>query len=220
MDLGNRLLELRKHSGMSQEEVAEKLNVSRQTVSKWETGLSTPDFDKIAPLCNLYGISTNELLGITFVAKESEDKTRSNKLKKTIGLVGGIFLYFLALIEIIVLSDYVPDEFVIGGFFLIIAVATCLIIFSSIMYSHTKTEKVVVERHGEIKKQLTFEEKRFKAIEKIISTIVLVIYLFVSFTTMAWHITWIIWIIYVLIMEIVKLIFLLNGKEVDNDEED
>ena len=62
MDIGEKLFELRKGKGLSQEEVAEKLNVTRQTVSKWETNQSTPDFDKIMPICELYGITTEELL--------------------------------------------------------------------------------------------------------------------------------------------------------------
>ena len=62
MSLGERLLDLRKKKGLSQEEIAGLLDVSRQTVSKWETDQSTPDFDKIIPICNLYEIDANELL--------------------------------------------------------------------------------------------------------------------------------------------------------------
>ena len=62
MDIGEKLFELRKDKNMTQDYVAEKLNVSRQSVSKWETNQSTPDFDKIVPLCELYEISPNELL--------------------------------------------------------------------------------------------------------------------------------------------------------------
>ena len=62
MNLGEKLFELRKKKNLTQDEVAEKLNVTRQTVSKWETNQSTPDFDKIIPLCELYEISTDELL--------------------------------------------------------------------------------------------------------------------------------------------------------------
>ena len=62
MTLGNRLYEMRKEKGLSQEKTAEVLGVTRQTISKWETDQSTPDFDKILPLCELYGISTEELL--------------------------------------------------------------------------------------------------------------------------------------------------------------
>lgn len=54
MNLGQRLIELRKAKHLSQEEVAEKLNVTRQTISKWETNQSSPEFDKILPLCELF----------------------------------------------------------------------------------------------------------------------------------------------------------------------
>ena len=62
MSLGERLLELRNDKHLSQEEVADKLNVTRQTISKWETDQSTPDFDKIVPLCELYEITADQLL--------------------------------------------------------------------------------------------------------------------------------------------------------------
>ena len=62
MNFGEKLYELRKEKKLSQEEVADKLNVTRQTVSKWETNQSTPDFDKVLPLCELFGISADELL--------------------------------------------------------------------------------------------------------------------------------------------------------------
>lgn len=74
MNIGEKLFELRKNKNLSQEEVAEKLNVTRQTVSKWETNQSTPDFDKIIPLCELFEISTDELLR----GKKSESRAEEN----------------------------------------------------------------------------------------------------------------------------------------------
>ena len=47
MEFGNRLYELRKQKGLSQEELANRLDVTRQTISKWELGDSTPDMDKL-----------------------------------------------------------------------------------------------------------------------------------------------------------------------------
>lgn len=47
MEFGNRLYELRKQKGLSQEELANRLDVTRQTVSKWELGDSTPDMDSV-----------------------------------------------------------------------------------------------------------------------------------------------------------------------------
>lgn len=62
MILADKILNLRKKNGMSQEELAEKLQVSRQSVSKWESGASIPDINKILDLARLFGVSTDYLL--------------------------------------------------------------------------------------------------------------------------------------------------------------
>ena len=79
MDIGKKLFELRKAKNLSQEEVAEKLNVTRQTVSKWETNQSTPDFDKIVPLCELFEIGTEELLTGKKAEKTSYQEEQKEK---------------------------------------------------------------------------------------------------------------------------------------------
>lgn len=55
-------MQLRKKNGWSQEELAEKLNLSRQSVSKWESGASIPDIDRIIAMSGLFGVSTDYLL--------------------------------------------------------------------------------------------------------------------------------------------------------------
>ena len=62
MDLGNALYRARKKSGLSQEAVAEKLGVSRQTISKWETDETLPDIRQAKRLAVLYGLSLDELI--------------------------------------------------------------------------------------------------------------------------------------------------------------
>lgn len=62
MKFGDKLCKLRKKEGLSQEELGEKLNVTRQTVSKWELGQSKPDTDKLIELCNLLGVNVNDLM--------------------------------------------------------------------------------------------------------------------------------------------------------------
>jgi len=62
MSLGERLLYLRKKAGLSQEDVAEKLNVSRQTVSKWETNQTVPELIKAKLLSQLYNVSYDYLI--------------------------------------------------------------------------------------------------------------------------------------------------------------
>lgn len=61
MKLSERLIGLRKEKNLSQEELAEVLNVSRQAVSRWETGLAAPSLDKLQFLAEFYGITIDEL---------------------------------------------------------------------------------------------------------------------------------------------------------------
>ncbi len=70
MILADKIIDLRKKAGWSQEELAEKLGVSRQSVSKWEGAQSIPDMNKILQLSDLFGVSTDYLLKDSMEAAE------------------------------------------------------------------------------------------------------------------------------------------------------
>ena len=80
MEFNNKLYELRKQKGLSQEELANRLNVSRQTVSKWEVGESSPDMEKLVAISELFDISLDELVLDKAVKKEeaSEQVVKSD----------------------------------------------------------------------------------------------------------------------------------------------
>lgn len=82
MILADKLILLRKKSGMSQEELAEKMNVSRQAVSKWEGAQSIPDLDKILQLSELYGVTTDYLLKDSVEAEEFVGKDAPENVRK------------------------------------------------------------------------------------------------------------------------------------------
>ncbi len=212
MSLGERLYELRKKKGLSQEEVAERLNVTRQSVSKWETDESKPDFDKIIPICELFEISSNELLSGTKEEKEEEEEVeivKDNKKKKAIIISIAIFLYFVSLIWVIIseVTFNLNEGVMIGVFFLLCAIATCLLIYQGIVLNTTITKN---------KKDKTKREKQLDSITEFIAIIFAIIYLLVSFTTGAWHITWIIWLLFAAVKSIVNVIFNMKGE--DNNE--
>lgn len=209
MSIGQRLSDLRKKKSLSQEEVADILGVTRQTISKWETDQSTPDFDKIIPLCELYGLSADELLG-NLKGKEMiydnsfEDSSKDNlKHKKALGISLSILGYFLAIIWIMISIPVVKMNPIVASavFLLICGIATFGIVFSCIFYSNGKKEEIEENQNKRIAKQ----------VNEIIAMIVLIIYLGISFITFAWHITWIIWVVYGIIEQIVKLIFELRS---------
>jgi transcriptional regulator with XRE-family HTH domain len=72
IETANRLLQYRKKSGLSQEDLAEKIGVSRQAVSKWERAEASPDTDNLIILAQVYGVSLDELLNAN-----PEDKTET-----------------------------------------------------------------------------------------------------------------------------------------------
>ncbi len=74
--IGIKIKELRKKKDMTQEKLAEYLNVSFQAVSKWETGVASPDLSMIVPLARLFDVSTDELFGITNTVDERQDELR------------------------------------------------------------------------------------------------------------------------------------------------
>lgn len=85
MQLGNHLFQARKKAGLSQEEVAEKLGVSRQTVSKWETDETLPDIRQSKKMALLYKISLDELIDFDLEVQEileAIEKTRDEVVEK------------------------------------------------------------------------------------------------------------------------------------------
>lgn len=74
-ELGARLQKLRRQAGMSQQELADQLHVSRQSISKWELGTATPDLDNLVRLSKLFGVSLDELvLGRTEKPQETSQQ--------------------------------------------------------------------------------------------------------------------------------------------------
>ena len=212
MKINEKIYSLRKQNNLSQEELADKLNVSRQTVSKWELGDSCPDFDKIVPLCEVFGITTEELLN----NKKIEDKDKDDESKpdttKALLICISIFLYFIAVVSIIFGEEYLHlnDGVLVSIFLTICGFATAMIVFTCMTRPSKKVNKEVVKK-----------ERRNPVLKGIISIVTLLmtgIYLLVSFMTMAWHITWILWIIYAIIVRIIELIFSLK-EETNNEEE-
>lgn len=239
MNINERLLKLRKEKGYSQEELANELNVSRQTISKWETGESNPDFDKIEPLCNLYGISADELIRgvksetlkeeidineIKAEAIQEENVTGSNKFAKPVkkyeALVVSIsvFLYFISIVWIIFIEslNVMSDELMVSIFLVIAAIPTCLLIYYYISVGNQKRLLKEQAKMSYVALENNTKIRKYKEIDDIIALLFTIIYLFVSFVTGGWYITWILWIVYSLVIKIVHLI--LNAREEDSNE--
>lgn len=74
--LGEKLYQLRKSKGISQEELADQLNVSRQAISKWERGEALPDTDNLISISKLYNVSLDALVGNPSLADDTDATTQ------------------------------------------------------------------------------------------------------------------------------------------------
>lgn len=200
MNIGEKIYNLRKKKNLSQEDLASVLNVSRQTISKWETGESNPDVDKIVPLCNFFEISTDEFLkgkDIVYERKLNKEKNKNKALTFSLCLV----IFAIMIILTILLEEIEVSEGIIGSIIMFgITLIGVLLIY---YFVGTAKEKK--------------KDKKGSIINKIIFLLTLMIYFLVSFIWNAWAYSWIIFIIGLLSMEIVKLIRSLGGKQ--NEEE-
>lgn len=124
MIFADKLIELRKKSGWSQEELAEQMNVTRQSVSKWEGAQSVPDLEKIIQLSKLFGVSTDyllkdeiepnenesaslkteEKLNVRRVSMEEANKFLAAKTQTAKTIAGGVFLCIISPICLMILS--------------------------------------------------------------------------------------------------------------------
>ena len=87
IEIANRLVELRKKNNLSQEELADKLGLSRQAVSKWERAEASPDTDNLICLAKIYGVSLDDLLNtdqsVEDIAKETKEKESEKDEKES-----------------------------------------------------------------------------------------------------------------------------------------
>ncbi len=109
MKLADKIITLRKTRGLSQEELAEKLNVSRQAVSRWEVGSALPDAGNILQLSKLFGVTADFLLNDEYESDsdipviKAEKKRSKEKMRKltgavtgAIGLLGNFIFYIMS----------------------------------------------------------------------------------------------------------------------------
>ena len=109
MDLGKKILELRKNANLSQEQLAEKMNVTRQTISKWELNETTPDIKQARELSKIFKVSLDDLtdndVKSVLVEKVSNTEKLAGIIIKILKVLGIIFLVIL-IIDVISLVTF------------------------------------------------------------------------------------------------------------------
>lgn len=122
MNLGKKIAELRKKNNLSQEELAEKVGVARQTISKWEIGDTTPDINQVKIISKIFNISIDELVDndINNVIVEKISNTEklagiTIKILKVFGIMIIVFIILIFLFVIIFMVDMPRNDYDIVG---------------------------------------------------------------------------------------------------------
>ena len=118
MELGKQIYELRKKSNLSQEQLAEKVGVSRQTISKWELGETSPDIKQAKNLSQVFSVSLDELTGNdtkeVIYEKVSNTERLAGIVIKILKIIGVFILVsvFVSIIGIILFSNVRKETFI------------------------------------------------------------------------------------------------------------
>lgn len=123
MNIGKQLKDARIESGYTQEQVAEQLDVSRQTISSWENGRTFPDIVSVVSLSDIYDVSLDALIkGDEKMLEHLEEST--NIVKSNKKLLFAIIANILTAIAMIGLSVIVPsNEYALAGVFCVMVIA-------------------------------------------------------------------------------------------------
>ena len=112
MNFGEKLTNLRKQKGLSQEELGEKLDVTRQTISKWELGQTSPDTAKLTEIANFFEVGVNELTNEEEIKLEGDAIKNTEEKKKT---PAGIIILIIVLVVALLGVVYFITTSIING---------------------------------------------------------------------------------------------------------
>lgn len=182
MNLSENLQNLRKAKGMSQEELAEKLDVSRQAVSKWETGETSPETEKIIMICDLFECSMDDLIKGKVIIEDANSKKVydkfMNKFSKGISL--GVLMILIGVTLLLTIIGVAPEGdlekymfFGIAVLMLFVIVAVPIFIVLGIKMDSLQRKYKSVKNFYSIEEKEKFETK-FAIMIAIAVTIILI----------------------------------------------
>lgn len=133
MEIGKKLKEARLNRNLTQEVIAEKLNVSRQTISNWENEKSYPDIISVIELSNLYSISLDDLLkGDDAMMEHLQEST--NVVKSNQKLLRAIILNIIVVILLVTLGMLLPSK----SYYLVMIFCLAIVSSSLLLYQMIK----------------------------------------------------------------------------------
>ncbi|MGN1024392.1 MAG: helix-turn-helix domain-containing protein [Lachnospiraceae bacterium] len=218
MILADKIVNLRKKAGWSQEEMAEKLGVSRQAVSKWESAQSVPDLNKILALSKTFGVSTDyplrdecgepEEVAEPAALDDGGEKLLPVSLEEANAFLAqeralapriacGVFLCIVSSVPLLLLTGaqeahrirMTREQASASGVALLLLLVG-IGVFWMVLVSGVWDSYQVLLEEGEFTRERKRNGRRYGG---IYWSLAIALYLFVSFLTGAWQFTWVVW---------------------------
>lgn len=172
------LQKIRSKKNLSQEQLADKIGVSRQTISAWESGKASPELDKITAISKLFSVSIDELVGEIKTEASNFDKKEYEKNYSKIALLraSGIFILFSG----IAFGAFFFEKGVIAGVGLMISLAISVPLFILAKNTDELANNKLIKSKKSLENVFADSEIEFAAKNKILGSILLVSLLFIA----------------------------------------
>lgn len=172
------LQKIRSEKNLSQEQLADKIGVSRQTISAWESGKASPELDKITAISKLFSVSIDELVGEIRTEASNFDKKEYEKNYSKIALLraSGIFILFSG----IAFGAFFFEKGVIAGVGLMISLAISVPLFILAKNTDELANNKLIKSKKSLENVFADSEIEFAAKNKILGSILLVSLLFIA----------------------------------------
>lgn len=142
MKLPDKIVGLRKSNGMSQEDLAEKLDVSRQAISRWESGAAMPDANNILQLSKLFGVTTDYLLNDDYQSDNDLPKVKEVQNDN----LGQIMIYLVTLEVMILLMQFMTTFILQNVFFAFLSFLPFVAAIGGFEYAYQKKVSSATEK--------------------------------------------------------------------------
>lgn len=142
MKLSDKIVGLRKSNGMSQEDLAEKLDVSRQAISRWESGAAMPDANNILQLSKLFGVTTDYLLNDDYQSDNDLPKVKEVQNDN----LGQIMIYLVTLEVMILLMQFMTTFILQNVFFAFLSFLPFIAAIGGFEYAYQKKVSSATEK--------------------------------------------------------------------------
>lgn len=134
MKLSEKVASLRKAKGMSQEDLAERLGISRQAISRWESGSAMPDAGNILQLSKLFGVTTDYLLNDDYRSDNDLPKVKAAQS----GSLGQVMVYMVTLEVMILIMQFMTTVILQNAFFALLSILPFVAVIGGFEYGHRK----------------------------------------------------------------------------------